>query len=148
MIIVGTGFIDRALKIYINSKGLSNNIIMTGKVSISLLYKLIKIVDLVAIPSLYEAGVPYAALEVLALKKPLLISKLPFITEFLSDEDVILVNPYDPMNLFRSLCDIVYSGQRELCKIADRGHQKAKYIFSPAEYANKMVTLYSEIAKY
>jgi glycosyltransferase involved in cell wall biosynthesis len=146
LIIIGTGFVDRVLRTYINSKGLGNSVIMVGRVSMPLLYRLIKLADMVAIPSLYEAGVPYAALEVLALRKPLMISNLPFITEFLDFKDAILVNPCDPISLSETLHDIIYSGQRELRKIADRGYLKIERIFSPSEYYKKIVTTYEEIA--
>ena len=145
LIIIGTGFIDKALRTYINSKGLSDNVIMVGRVSMPLLYKLIKLTDIVAVPSLYEAGVPYAALEVLALKKPLMTSKLPFITEFLDAEDAILIDPYDPVSLSEILRDIVYSGRKELRKIADKGYLKVMRSFSPSEYSKRIITIYEEI---
>lgn len=84
--------IDRiGLENYVMALGLQENVFFYGEVSSVELY--IYKMDIIVIPSLFESF-PYIALEVCALKKPIIASKVGGLSEIIvNDQTGILVEP-------------------------------------------------------
>jgi len=144
LIIVGKGSMRKYIANFIGHRDMSKNVVIIENVPTSVLYKLIGMSDTVINPTLYEAGVPYTALEALALKKPLILSRLPMIAEFLRDEEVIFIDPYNIDDIVNKIL-YVYDNYSYAIKVALNGYQKVKNEYNPEIYAEKMVELYLNV---
>lgn len=70
--------------------------------------KLIKGSDLLVLPSRVE-GLPTVLLEAMALKTPILATRIPEIVEVLGEDAAILVEPESPSELARAINQAIYS---------------------------------------
>lgn len=82
--IFGKGPLEQRIKQYIHDSGLSNHVSFLGHVSHERLLGEVKMTDVVALPSLYEAQ-PMFALEAMACKKPLVVFDAPYTRELISN---------------------------------------------------------------
>lgn len=144
LMVVGRGDYLVKLKKLVAIYGLEKRVIFTGHLPDEIMVPLFKNALFLAFPSLIEGfGAPL--LEAMALRCPILSSKIPVIEEICGDA-YEKVNPY-------SVEDIA-KGMRKLLRLKDyrdylreRGHERAK-LFSWEESAKKLIALYSGTARF
>jgi glycosyltransferase involved in cell wall biosynthesis len=100
--------------------------------------------DLLVMPSLHE-GLPYVLLEAMALKVPVVASRVGGIREVMdADECGVLVAPGDPARLADAI-EKVYHCRELRDALARRGHETVQRRFLASRMVGEYVDLYREL---
>lgn len=97
--------------------------------------------DLLILPSRAE-GLPTVILEAMALKVPILASKIPGVTDIIDENCAILVEPGEPAALAKAVNRFVEDYPRELL---ERAYTRVKEKFDWDVVAEEYVKLYEEL---
>lgn len=100
--------------------------------------------DLLVMPSLHE-GLPYVLLEAMALKVPVVASRVGGIREAMADDACgLLVAPGDPAVLANAI-ERVYCNSELRVALARRGHDTVRRRFLASRMVGEYVDLYREL---
>jgi len=101
--VFGDGPLMSKMKKKVSNSSLKENVHLHGHVPYARLINEIKEADIVVLPSLYEAQ-PIAALEAMALKKPVVVFDLPFAREYITNMRTgVLAKAEDTKDLSNSM---------------------------------------------
>ena len=121
--------------------GLGEDVIFCGRVSHEKKLKIIQASRAIAQPS-YLEGFGLTLLESYALKKPVLASKMPPLTELVQDGvDGYLVDPFNYQQWAQRLVDIM-SDPSKAKLMGERGYEKVKRHYSIARVCDSLEELY------
>jgi glycosyltransferase involved in cell wall biosynthesis len=102
--------------------------------------------DIFILPSLHE-GIPMVLLEALALKRPVVASRVGGIPEVLSHgQSGILVSPAKPAELARAIADLI-ENQEKAVAIGDAGRVQIESEFSASVMADRTVSIYESLVR-
>lgn len=145
LIVLGTGPIEEELKRYVKDGGF-DNVELKGFKTGDSLTDFIKNSRCVALPSEWYENGPYSAMEAMALGKPLIVSDNGGLPELVESG----VNGY-VYSTFQQLCEslnkIFGLSQDEYSKMCACSLNKAKTLFNPEAYAEKLENYYTRITK-
>lgn len=141
VVIIGDGSVRRALEGLAAELGLGARVRFAGTVRTPELY--LRAVDLFAIPSLSE-GMPNCLLEALASGLPVIGTRIPGITDVLSEENGVLVTPGSAEELAAAL-DILARDALRRKRLAERGRALAERRFSLDSIVDAYCGLYRSL---
>jgi len=139
LIVVGSGPLERL--VFEASKSFPN-IHFIGYKPRDFVLKLMKGSDLLVLPSLHE-GLPTVLLEAMALKIPIIATKIPEILDLLSNEEAILVN-IDPLELAKAIN--TYIDSKPLSKV-EKAFAKVVKEYNWDIVIDKYIALYKYLTK-
>jgi glycosyltransferase involved in cell wall biosynthesis len=120
---------------------LTNNIIFTGKLAPQEAHELYSIMDIIAIPSLYE-GFGLTAVEAMAVGLPVVASCIGGLKEIVKDKITgFLVEPQNTNQLAGAIVKILEDPEYA-AKLGEAGRQRAEEMFSFEVYARTITKLY------
>lgn len=135
--IYGEGSERRALENRIAGSGV--NVRLMG--AANELWNVLPRYDLFVMPSLYE-GCPNAAIEAMAVGRPLLLSDIPVMHE-VSQGNALFFDPNDPRSLIHVLRR-VENGEVDLQAMADRGREIVRTHHLKADYLKRLNAIYAD----
>ncbi|MFC1658436.1 glycosyltransferase family 4 protein [Candidatus Omnitrophota bacterium] len=140
-LIIGDGQLRAQLELEARSLGLGNKVIFTGiRRDIP---QLLSLTELIVMPSLKE-GMPFAILEAMAAKKPIIASRAGAIPDMIEDGiDGLLVEPGDVDGL-RIAIESLLKNQEKATLLARNGYEKIKSRFSSRKMAEDYIRVYQE----
>lgn len=144
LMVVGRGDYLVKLKNLVAGYGLENRVIFTGHLPDEVMIPLFKNALFLVFPSLIEGfGAPL--IEAMALRCPILSSKIPVIEEICGDA-YEKVNPYSVEDIARGMRKFLsFKDYRDYLR--DKGYERAK-LFSWQESAKKLLALYKGNAQF
>jgi len=131
LVIVGEGPMRKQLEKDAVYLGVSKHVVFTGYLDDYEVRSLLKAVDVVVVPSLYE---PFGivALEAMAAKTPVVVSDIDGLSELISDEEGIKVPPNNSESLAACIVKILSEegkdedkGKVEVEEMVEKGFEKA-----------------------
>lgn len=142
--LAGEGKIEEALKLHAKERGLDNQIIFGGyQEDMDELYALC---DFVILPSLTE-GFPYALLEAMAARKPVLATDVGGVKMLVGvDGAGIVVPPNSPTALAEALRELLAESPERLRAMGEKGHQRVCEHFSSERMLEKTFACYEKFS--
>ncbi|HYE31506.1 MAG TPA: glycosyltransferase [Methylomirabilota bacterium] len=142
----GEAHLER-LKVAAKQSGVEQAVQFSGRVGLSDLTAFMADVDALVIPSLNRGRMPYVAItkayDYLALRRPLLVSRLPSITDVLrEDQEALVFNPGDTNSFAKAAARLVQDPSLRQA-LAARGLERAAQ-FSWEERSRRHWTLLTE----
>lgn len=143
LVILGTGPIEEELRSYGKSQ---KNIEFKGFLTGEALQNYIKNARMVVLPSEWYENGPYSAMEAMAQGKPLIVSDKGGLPELVEDG----VNGYiyrSKEELSGRLMQLVTLDEGAYKKMCESSLERAKALFDPYKYIEKLLEYYQEIKK-
>lgn len=142
LLLVGDGPMRTNLEAEAKRLGLEQFVIFSGHQEQA--YDFINMMDIFILPSLHE-GIPMVLLEALALKRPVVASRVGGIPEVLSHgRSGILVSPAKPDELARAIADLIKNHEKAVA-IGEAGRVQIESEFSASVMANRTVSIYESL---
>lgn len=124
----------------VDSLGIRARVLYLGAISNNeLLRSVYNAASVVAVPSRYE-GFGLVPLEAFEMKKPVVASRVEALTEYLTDENSVLVPPEDPKALGEALTRV--AGDREMREKLVRGGEATLTRLKSEEYRKQWLSFY------
>jgi glycosyltransferase involved in cell wall biosynthesis len=143
LVLVGDGPETGNLTRLVHRLKLTDEVIFAGKVEKSSLPQLYPLADVCVIPSLSEVA-PYVALEAMAMKKPVVASRVGNLPELIAEKTGILVNPEDSGSLAEAVIRLL--SDRELRrKMGEAGRRHVERNHTVQIMASNIVNLYTHV---
>jgi len=141
-LIVGDGPLRKYLENETINLGIQNSVIFTGyRKDIP---EVLSVMDVFVLPSIQE-GLPMVLLEAMAVKKPVVASKVGDVPKVIQDnKNGILVEPRNVLELEYAITDLI-NDQLKARNLAHEGYAKVKRDFSSESMCRKYFNLYREI---
>lgn len=141
-VIIGDGFLREELESEISRRGLSNRVILVGRINTAAQY--LPAFNLCTLPSLKE-GFPWVILEAMAAKVPIIATSVGALPEILEHErSGVLVPPGSPQELARAINRIM--NDEELGReMTIQAHQKLLQQFNLRTMIGKYEKLFKAI---
>jgi glycosyltransferase involved in cell wall biosynthesis len=143
LLVVGDGPDRVSLELRAKSLGLASNILWLGQKNPEEVYQLYSIMDVLAVPSLFE-GFGFAAAEAMAAGIPVVGTRIDGLTEVVDDGVTgILVPPNDSPALAHAILEFV--GDTTRAESAGvRGKERAVSLFSVERFRTSMLASYKQ----
>jgi glycosyltransferase involved in cell wall biosynthesis len=120
---------------------LANRIIFTGKLAPQEVYQLYSIMNVLAIPSIFE-GFGMIAIEAMAAGLPVIASRIGGLMEIVEDNITgLLVDPQNAEQLAIAI-EKILENPEDAAKLGETGRQRAEEIFSFDTYSHNIIDLY------
>lgn len=146
LMMVGDGPDRGKLENQSKSLGLTNNIRFLGQQSPEDVYRLLAIMNVVSVPSLFE-GFGLVAAEAMAAARPVVASKVDGLLDVVTDEETgLLVDPSNPGALADAIMRLLRPNSKELQSMGKKGFEKAKDMFSMQCYSKAVLFAYTQVA--
>lgn len=136
---------DRAIhEEYFRKYGLSERVVLTGKIPHEKMADYLQLFDILVFPSLFSEGCPLTMLEAMALKKVVIGARAGAIPEVICDhENGLLVPPGSAAAIADAITELVENPRlRE--KLAENAAKTAQ-IFSPESETRQWLQVYEEV---
>lgn len=142
LLLVGDGPLRGHLEAEVKRLSLEHSVIFTGHQEQS--YDFINMMDIFVLPSLHE-GIPMVLLEALALKAPVVASRVGGIPEVVSDgTSGMLVGPADADELAAGINDMIEDQTRAVA-FGVAGRRQVEHEFSASIMANRTAEMYRSL---
>jgi L-malate glycosyltransferase len=142
LLIVGDGPLISKLKDLMRELNIENQVILAGQRDD--VYDLVTCMDVFALPSLHE-GIPMVLLEALALKRPVVASRVGGIPEVLEHgRSGLLVSPGNVMELVEAI-DRILNDRLYAIQLAQAGRDRMEVQFSSTVMAKRVAHLYGSL---
>ena len=140
LIILGTGPLESELKSYVKNLGLETNIEFLGFKKGKELENYVKEAKAVILPSEWYENCPYSAMEALAKGKPLIVSNLGGLPEFVDDgKNGFIFLAGDSDSLVSKINDLFKLSAFEYSEFENYSLNKAKQTFLAENYVQKII---------
>jgi len=144
--ILGTGPLEKELKEYVISKKVDNRIKFLGFKSGDELTKYIREAKVVVLPSEWYENGPYSAMEALYNGKPLIVSNLGGLPEFISSEKKgYKFKNFDNNDLKNKIIQLYSMDDNEYLEMARKCVYYANKEFNSVLYVKRIIQIYSQI---
>lgn len=144
LLFVGDGPLRAHLEAEVIRLGLEESVVFAGHQEQS--YDFINMMDIFALPSLHE-GIPMVLLEALALKLPVIASRVGGIPEVVShDKSGILVSPASPEQLASGISELIQDPERAE-QLGNAGRYLMEQKFPASLMANRTAAMYQFLCK-
>ncbi len=144
LVILGTGPVEEELKNYVKDSGI-NDVEFKGFRQGGELTEFIKGARCVVLPSEWYENGPYSAMEAMALGKPLIVSDKGGLPE-LVEHGVGGMIYSTKEELVACINDMFSMSREDYSDMCKKSLDKAKALFNPEAYANKIIELYENSA--
>lgn len=142
LLLVGDGPDRESLEEKSRRLGIVDNVLFLGQREPEEVYRLYSIMDLVAVPSLFE-GFGLAAAEAMAAGKAVVASGVDGLAEVVADKVTgILIPPGDAVALAEGICTLIRD-EAATRIMKTRGRARAKF-FSLEQFGNAILQIYKE----
>lgn len=141
-LVVGDGYYKKTLKKIVEKRGIQKNVIFTGfRKDVE---RILRISDVLVLPSLSE-GFPDVVLEAMAMKKPVIATKIAGIPEMIDDgKNGFLVPPKNFQKLAYRILEILGNSKLSVL-LGKRGYEKIINKFNTKKMAKNYERLYIEL---
>lgn len=144
LVLIGDGPLRGHLEAEVKQLGLEPAVIFAGHQEQS--YDYINMMDIFVLPSLHE-GIPMVLLEALALRKPVVVSRVGGIPEVVSHcTSGILVGPADPEELAVGLRELIEDWNKAK-QMGDAGRCRVEQEFDASLMAARTAALYESLSE-
>lgn len=141
LLVIGKGPDRESLKLIADSLKLQKHIIWLGQKSPEEVYQLYSIMDVVAVPSLFE-GFGLVAAEAMAAGLPVVATKVEGLTEVIEDGVTgILVPPGNSQALAKAITELLVNQDRAL-QMGQKGLQRVQEHFSIEKFKESILAAY------
>jgi glycosyltransferase involved in cell wall biosynthesis len=142
LLLVGDGPLRGHLEAEVKRMGLERAVIFAGHQEQS--YDFINIMDIFVLPSLHE-GIPMVLLEALALKRPVIASRVGGIPEVIENGvSGLLVGREDVLSLANSIRELMKNQSRAI-QFGQRGRDRLEHEFNAQLMAAKVSGIYQSL---
>jgi L-malate glycosyltransferase len=140
--VLGEGQLLNDLRNFCSRNGIADKVLFLGfKDNI---YDYLAELDVFVMPSLYE-GLPYALIEAMYMKRPIIASAVGGVKEVLSDHiNAIIVPPGDAERLADAI-KFLYENPKVRKQIGESAFETARESFTIEKMANRYIAVYSRI---
>ncbi len=140
--LAGEGGEEERLKQKVSELGLDSHIIFGGyQKNIAELFRLC---DFVILPSLFE-GFPFALLEAMAAKKPVLATAVGDVPKLVGEDGAgVLIPPADPRALAEGLGQLLAMNPEKLRAMGEKGYERVNRLFSLRPMLEQTYACYEE----
>jgi len=146
LVFVGDGPDNDMLIEQIDSLGLQGKVLLLGSMNRDDAVRHLSVMDVVAVPSLFE-GFGLTAAEAMAAGLPVVGSAVDGLTEVVEDGVTgVLVSPGDSRALAAALCEMLQQPDNSL-KMGQCGHKRVSKMFSIQSYRLSTLAAYSHFVK-
>lgn len=143
LLLVGDGPLRVQLESEANRMGLDRSVIFSGHQEQS--YDFINMMDFFVLPSLYE-GIPMVLLEALALRRPVIATRVGGIPEVVSHGDSgVLVNPTNAGDLAKAMRSLIEDSSKSVV-FGVAGRLRVESEFSARLMADRTAWLYQSLS--
>ena len=144
LLLIGWGERESFLRSQIESLGLSDKVILTGKKLKNEVFELLSITEIYLSSSLWE-GLPIAVLEAMAFRLPVIGTDVVGNREvILNNETGILVPNSDPSTLAHAICNLIADHPRRR-KMGKAGRLRVEKLFIPEIFIREHERFYREV---
>jgi len=141
-LIIGEGGLRQSLESLRDNLGLTNYVVFTGMRSD--IHELLNLMNIFVLPSVRE-GLPFALLEAMASRKPIIASRVGGIPEIIIDNQTgLLVNPRDPIALAQSIIRLLKDPSLAI-NFADNAYRWVSINLSIKSMIKKIKEVYTKI---
>jgi len=142
LLLVGDGPLRGQLEAEVKRLGLDKSVIFAGHQDQS--YDFISMMDIFVLPSLHE-GIPMVLLEALALKRPVIASRVGGIPEVVSHGlSGILVRPANAGELAAGLVEMIQDREKTMA-FGAAGRNQVEHEFNASMMANRTAAMYRSL---
>ena len=143
LILIGTGPVERKLRMLSYDRGINDKVIFTGiRYDVN---RLLSALDIFILPS-YTEGCPTSLLEAMASGRTIIASNIPSISEIVKHgEEAILVNPYNVEELKRSIL-LLYNNPNLRANLGRRARERAK-LYDVNKIYGQILNVYEELVR-
>jgi glycosyltransferase involved in cell wall biosynthesis len=144
LLVLGEGYANAELKASAQAMGIADRVVFTGLRDD--VPAIVSWMDVVVIPSLIE-GFGLAAIEAMALAKPVIASRVGGIPEIVVDDETgMLVPPKEPVALARAIGKILQN--RKLAEqMGQKGKQRVNEKFNSRLFVKKTLAVYENMTQ-
>lgn len=143
LLIAGAGAMENALRALAKSEKVEDRVFFLGFQDNT--FKVLQQMDLLVVPSRSD-GCPVAILEAMAMRLPVIATRVGGIPELITDEVGLLVPPRNYENLADSIISLV-SKPELMRSMGEAGNKLAFTKFSPLSYIKQYEELYFELLR-
>jgi len=143
LLVVGDGPDADALKRHATQRGMQNHIIWCGKTDAERVYHLYRLMDVVAVPSVFE-GFGLVAAEAMAAGRAVVASAVDGLAEVVEDGVTgLLVSPGDSTALATALIDLLQHPAKAV-EMGRQGKARVRELFPMERYRESILAVYAQ----
>ncbi|MHA1402955.1 MAG: glycosyltransferase family 4 protein [Candidatus Helarchaeota archaeon] len=146
LILLGDGPLKKTLERQVKELNISNHVIFTGMVPNRKVPEYLAAADACLVPSL-EEGFGVAAVEAMAMKKPLISTQAGGLREVVDEKTTILVPPRDSQAIAQAIIRL-WKNPEMRKKLGEAGRKKVLQKFNWNRAAREYIKLYNQILKH
>ena len=145
LLVVGDGPDRMSLELRAKSLGLASNILWFGQKSSEEVYRLYSIMDIVAVPSVFE-GFGLVAAEAMAAGLPVVATKIDGLTEVVEDNKTGYLVPEGDSEALASALLKLLSNRTWAREMGLKGQARVRELFSMEKFSKAILGAYRELA--